>query len=327
VNVPKLGPVPKKALIVIGVGAGGFVAYRYYRARTMPSPGPGEPGFEDPGILPGVAGAVPDDNRFGSGADTAPSVDDFGFHGTNNAQWSQYVTTQLSQSDQWPYDEITTALGNFLTGVPLSDRQQSIVRSAIALAGYPPVGQHVIVPGGNTAIMIAPSGVRATVTATTITISFNGVPGASRYNAYRSNITGTTQVPFGVANTSPIVLSGLEPGTSYSVQVAAVSASGAVGPKSTAITVKTAGVTMAKCAKPTVSAVTSSSAHIATKPIKFADTYLWYLNGHLVSTTNTPAWTTSRQHPRTRYSVRVRADSKTSAPGPLSDTTYYTTTK
>jgi hypothetical protein len=326
VEVPKLGKVPKRILIPIVVAGGGFVAWRYYQARGVTDAGDGgfDTGFEDEGVLPGVAGAVRPDNDYGEG-NPVPSTDDFGFRGHTNAEWSQYATTQLSQSDRWSYSDIISALGNYLDRQPLSDLQQEIVRSAIAAAGPPPVDYYNIIPGGNTDLTIAPSGVTATATATSISVSFTPVAGAKSYNVYRSNTTNTTTVPHGTANSSPVALTGLTPNTSYSIRVAAVSSSGKVGPMSTAITVKTAAVNVARPYKPTVSNITNTSAVLTTKPVPFATSYQWYVQSILRGTTDGPTWTATRMKSRTRYRAQVRADTTTGAPSKLSDSAYFTT--
>lgn len=319
VKVPKVGSVPKKPLIAIVVIAGGFVGYRYYQSRNaIGGDESDDAGYEDGGVLPSVQGAVRDDNAYGSGSQP-PSTEDFGFTGHTNDEWTQYVSVQLSQGDKWPYGDIVTALGAYLAGVPLTTAQQDIARAAVAVGGYPPVGSHPIIGGGNVAVTVAPGGVHGTPTTTAIKVYFNGVAGAASYNAYLSG-GGVFS-----AGSAPVTITGLSPGRSYSVQVAAVSASGQVGPKSAAVTIKTPAATLAKCAKPTVTSVTASSAHITTKPVAFATSYQWFLNGRMLAATDNPTWTTSRQKPKTRYSIRVRADSNTGSPGPLSDTTYYTT--
>lgn len=326
VTIPKVGSVPKKVLFPIGAVAASYVGWRYYRSRSEVGDASevGDTAFEDPGVLPPVSGAVPGDNSYGSGS-AEPSTGDFGFTGHSNDEWSQYVTAQLSSSDVWSYTDIVTALGAHLQHKPLTSLQQQIVSAAYAVAGPPPVGTFPIVSGGDTPITVAPTGVRGVATATQITVSFNAVAGASHYNVYRSNVTGSTGVPHGSGSTSPIQLTGLEPNKSYTIQVAAVSASGAVGPKSSAITVKTAGTTLAKPRKPAVTNITSSTAVASTGAVTFANGYDWYVNEILRAHTNTPTWTATKMTSKRRYRFRVRATISTGSPSPLSDSTYITT--
>jgi hypothetical protein len=314
VDVPKVGPINKKVLIPVVVAAGGYIAYRYWTARQSVGSGDPatDPGMTDGGVLPGVAGAVSPDNSYGSGTGASgvdPSVG--GFTGTSNSQWTDYVSTRLQQSDRWSYTTIVVALGNFIDNKPLSNDQQEIARAAIGLAGYPPVGSHTIVPGGNTAITVAPSGLHGTATATTIAVSFAPVAGAATYNGFRSNTTGTTGYAQASSSGSPLVFTGLTPGTSYSVQIAAVSSAGAVGPKSSPITVKTPGVKLAAPARPTVSGITASTAHLSVPPVPFATAYQWHVAGRLAATTPTPAWTATRMKSKTRYVTTVNAQTAT----------------
>lgn len=323
VKVPGAGKVNKRVVIGVGVAAGGFVAYRYYRARTAsdaPSP---DGSFEDPGVLPGVAGAVKDNNAYGSG-DTTQTSDTTAV--TTNAAWSQLALAQLSQTDRWSYGEIAEALGNFLGGQPLSDAQQAIVRAAIAVAGHPPVGSPAIIPGGNTSVTVAPTGVTvSSTTPTSALINFVPVPGARTYNVYRSGVA----TPSGSASSSPVTLTDLTPNTSYSVTVAAVSAAGTVGPKSSPVTFKTAGVAIGTPASPKVSSIVGSRVTLTTSKVPYATVYRWfYVNStstRLVNTTDGPAITLTNLQPKSIYRVAVQADTSTGNPGKLSGNTRFVT--
>lgn len=281
VDVPKVGKVNKKVLIPIVVVAGGFIGWRYWQSRNAVADATAtDPGMQDPGMLPGVVGAVRPDGSYGSG--TGSTTQPSGDRPVTNAQWSQLAASQLSASDRWTYTDIVSALGNFLSGTPLSNAQQEIVRAARAVAGEPPEGYHVIIPGGNVPLTVAPTGVSATATVSAMKVSFTPVPGAVTYNVYRSNTTGASSVPSGTGSSSPIDLVGLTPNTSYTVQVAGVTASGAVGPKSAAIKVKTTSVALPAPSKVTVSNITSSSATLTTKAVPFATSYHWYVAGRFV---------------------------------------------
>jgi hypothetical protein len=323
VDVPVAGKIDKRVIIGVGVAAGGYVAYRYYKAHNAPAAASPDGSFEDPGVLPGVAGAIKDGNRYGSG-DTTQTSDTSQV--TTNAAWSQLALAQLSQSDRWSYADMAGALGNYLDGQPLSDAQQEIVRAAIAIAGHPPVGSPGIIPGGNTTISIAPTGVAASgVTASSALINFVPVPGARTYNVYRSGAATSS----GSSGSSPITLSDLTPNTSYSVTVAAVSASGAVGPKSSPITFKTAGVTLAVPAKPALSSLVGTRATLTTSKVPYATSYRWFMIGGqgttLLNTTDGPAVTLTNLKPKTLYVIGVQADTTTGNPTKMSATTRFTT--
>jgi hypothetical protein len=322
VNVPKVGKMDKKVIIPIVAAAAAFVGYRYWKARQDVGNGePVDPGYEDMGggLGPGQTrpngdyGLPNDDN---SGATTG------GFRGTSNSQWSEYVTDRLQQDGRWGYSVIAVALGNFLSDKPLSSDQQDIVRAAIGIAGQPPVGYHTIIPGGNTAITVAPTGVAATGTGPDkVRVSFIAVAGATTYNVYlNGQIRGT-----GASTT--VDITGLTPGTSYSTQVAAVSASGQIGPKSSAVTVKTPGAKLGKPAQPRITVNTGGGrVTFATNPIPYATGYDWFLNGKIVNHTGGPACTFTSLKTKARYSpgASVRATGP-STPGPVSITKSFIT--
>jgi hypothetical protein len=323
VDVPVAGKVDKRVLIGVGVAAGGYVAYRYYRARNTPAAASPDGSFEDPGVLPGVAGAVKDGNQYGSGNSTQTSDTSAV---TTNAAWSQLALAQLSQTDRWSYGEIAEALGNYLGGQPLSDAQQSIVRAAVAVAGYPPVGSPAIIPGGNTTISVAPTGVAVSgMTPSTALVNFVPVPGARTYNVYRSGAASAS----GSSSSSPITLSDLTPNTTYSVTVAAVSASGAVGPKSSPVTFKTAAASLAVPATPKVSSVVGSRATLTTSKVPYATSYRWFMIGGqgttLLNTTDGPAVTLTNLKPKSLYVIGVQADTSTGNPTKMSGTTRFKT--
>lgn len=237
VDLPGVGKVDKRVLLGVGGVAAVFVGWKWWQARNAEAYDaegePVDPGFEDGGLLPGVAGAVRPDNDYGIPGEE-PSTDDFGFTGKTNSQWTQYVTTQLVQSDRWSYTDIVTALGQFLANKPLTTTQVAIVQAAIALAGYPPQGSHVIIPGGNVPVLVAPTGLSGTALSDTqVSLKWSAVAGADEYEVYR----GSAEV-MQVSGTSATV-SGLTASTSYAFQVAAVSAGGQAGPKSSSVTVKT----------------------------------------------------------------------------------------
>lgn len=329
VNIPKVGPVDKRVVYGVGAGAVAFVAWSWYRSRGAADQAATDPAatsdFGTDGTVPEVLGAVPSDNSFGRSDTTTDTtqtgVDSFGFTGTTNAQWSQYVVNQLVASDKWSYTDIVAALGAFLAGRPLDTLSQSIVQAAIALGGSPPVGTPTIIPGGNTAITVAPTGVKGTATANSVTLTASPVSGAAAYRAFRSGMVGDV----GTATAPSITVGGLRPNTSYTFTVAAVSSAGKVGPRSAAVTVKTKAITIGRPTQPRVSSITRTSAHFTTGRVTGADGYNWYVNNALRGRTDAPAWTATGLKPNTTYTVTVAADTTTQAPGPKSPGTPFRT--
>jgi len=323
VDVPKVGKVNKKVLIPIVVAAAGFVGYRYWKSRSSVGAGDAvDPGMEDPGTLPGIAGAVKPDNSYGSSDGGGTGQTGGGFRGTSNSEWTEYVTDRLQQDGRWSYSVIAVALGNFLDNKPLSTEQQDIARAAIGVAGYPPVGSHTIVPGGNTPITVAPSGVVGTATSpTTVSVSFPAVAGATTYNGYLNGGASASATGGG----SPLVFSNLTPGTSYVIQVAAVSSAGGIGPKSSTITVKTPAVAVGTPARPSIVSVTNSRATLSVPKVPYATSYRWYRNGVIANATDGPAVTLTNLKSKSTYSVAVQADTSTGSPGKLSPAVSFKT--
>jgi hypothetical protein len=237
VDVPGLGGVDKRVLVGVGAVAVGFVGWKWWQARSgagAAAEAPVDPGMEDAGLLPGVAGAVRPDGDYGLPGGAEPNTDTYGFTGKTNSQWTQYAANQLVKSDRWSYTDIVEALGQFLADKPLSADQVAIVQAAVAVAGYPPVGSHVIIPGGNTAILVAPTGLAGTADSdTAVSLHWSAVAGASGYKVYRGTAEAAT------ASTAAATVGGLTASTAYGFQVAAVAGGGQVGPKSSTVTVTT----------------------------------------------------------------------------------------
>jgi len=307
-NIPKLGKVNKKVTIGVGVIAASYVGYRYYQARngsgadtTAVDETTGD--FGTGGTVPDVLGSVSPTNSYGIPDNSTPaSTTDYGFTGTTNAQWSQYVSTLLSQSDKWSYTDIVTALGAYLAGSPLTSLQKQIVQSALSLGGNPPVGTHVVVSGGDTAMTIAPSGVTAKpINGTSISASWNPVAGAAGYHLY---IAGSNVIR-GESTSSSGIIGGLDPGKSYSIQVAAHTGSGQTGPKSTAVSAKTANVALRAPTGLSAGTVTTTALQLKWGAVPGADHYEVARNGRNVGATHNTFLQQTGLKPGTRYTFNV----------------------
>jgi chitodextrinase len=329
VDVPGVGGVDKRVLYGVGGVLVVFLGWRYYQSRSAAAYAPAEPvdpGMEDPGVLPPVAGAVRDDNAYGLPDNSGGSTDSYGFHGTTNAQWTQYAAAQLAQgSDTWSYAVIVGALGKFIANRPLTSTEQAIVQSAIAVAGYPPEGSHVIIPGGETRITVAPTGLRVVSTTTTsVVLAWNAVAGAQSYRAYRSGAStnvGSVDAP----NTS-LTVSGLQPNTEYSFQVAADSMGAVPGPKSAAVKGKTKPVTL-KAPTIRVGSVAATAATVSWTKVSGATSYRVYVNNgpHGTADGGLSSYRITGLHKKTKYRVTVRADTTNQAAGPESKPVTFTT--
>jgi len=330
VEIPKVGKLPKKVLIPLAVGLAGFVAWRFWTARqdaadaTDTTDTTGDFGAVD-GSIPGVIGAVSPTNSYGTDTGNTTDNGDDPTRFTNNAQWTDYVVGKLQQSDTWTYSDIVTAIGLGLAGKPTTTAQQDILRAALAVGGQPPSGAIVIVTGGNTAITVAPTGLKVTgVTQTTVSLSWNAVPGAASYRVYRSG--ASTNV--GSSTAPSIRIDGLQPATSYTFHVTAFSASASAGPTSANVTGKTTGYTLAKPATPTVASITKNSAKVSTRAVAHADGYRWYINGVAHGYSESPTgYTVSGLAANHSYTVSVAADLAHQNPGPTSAGKKFTTKK
>jgi hypothetical protein len=326
VEIPKVGKLPKKVIVPLAVGLVAFVGWRFWQARSAGNEDTtitdGEFGAVDSSI-PGVIGAVSPTNEYGS--DTGNSSDggtDSPGRFTTNAGWSAYVRSQLQGS----YDDSTIvgALGNYLGSQPLSTEQQTIVRAAIAVGGYPPVGTFSIISGGNTPITVAPTGLRVTATTdTTVSLAWSPVPGAAGYRVYRSG--AATNVGSSVA--PDIRIDGLQPGTTYSFRVRAMTASAQGGPESGAVSATTKTVSLGRPSTPTVSSIAKTSVRASTTTVSGADGYRWYIDGVARGYSESPSYTINALSPGRKYTVTVAADRARQNPGPVSAGRSFTTKK
>lgn len=333
VTLPGVGPVKKKIVIGVGGAAAAFVLWRYWQARqagdgAVPGDSDGD-GFADGGTLPSVSGAVREDNGYGLPDGSGTSSDSYGFSGTTNSQWTQYAATQLSAaSDKWSYGDVLEALGQYLNNRPLTSVQQQIVQAAIAAAGPPPEGTHPIIPGGDTALSVAPKNLRAwdTTTSTQIGFQWDAVPGATQYRIYRTDLGSE---PVGHSFDTKFWAKGLRPNSSYSFQVEPLTASNKPGPKSATYTAKTKTVTLAKPSGVRVSSVSRSTVKVTWNRVAGADYYRIYINGANRGSADKgiTSYTVTGLKPNTAYKVSVAADTTNQTPGPQSGAVSFRTKK
>lgn len=326
IDIPKVGQVPKVAAYGIGAVAAGYVGWRWWQSRNSAasSAAPTDPGFEDPGTLPGVNGAVPSDGSFGG---TTGGTGDAGTGQiTTNSAWSNDALAKLTATGSYDAGLVAAALGNYLGGQPLSSDQQSIVRAAIAVSGYPPVGSFSIISGGDTGLTVAPSGLSAVnVTTSNAQIQFTGVPGATGYQAYRNGVAAES------AGSSPITMAGLAQNTSYTVHVVAKTAAGKASPDSPSITFKTA---ISSVGAPTGLRVASTPPSTPTQvnltwnPVANAKGYQILVNGAQNGNTVTYNGGAARYlKAGTKYTIAVRAVNQNNVPGPQASISVTTKKK
>lgn len=319
VDVPAVGRVKKQYVIAAAALVAGIVGYAYWRAGQAPAD---FPAYTDEDVVSdgvtdtagGVAGGSANSGGLGVDNSTSPDTD---------AEWVQFAREALAGT----FDDaaLAVALGRYIGHETLTSAQADMVRAAIGSLGYPPGGKYPIdtVTGSTPSALTEPKNLRVIAKDTTsVTIAYDPVPGAALYRAYRSG--ASTNVGATDGGNHSIRISGLEPNREYSFQIAADTIGGKPGPKSQPIKAKTAAITLAKPAKPSVSA-TATTAKVSTKAVSGARGYHWYLNGQLSNETDAPTWTFTGLKRGTTYRVNVAADTPTQGRGPKSDTTTFKT--
>lgn len=325
IDVPKVGPVNKAAVYGVGGAAALYVGWRWWKARQATASAAAaaaqstDGSFADAGTLPSVSGAVPADGSFGgttggTGSDTTGQI-------LTNSQWSNDALAKLTSTGSYDAGAVAAALGAYLTSQPLTSDQQAIVRAAIGVSGYPPVGTFSIIPGGDTGLSVAPSGLSATnVSTSSASIGFTGVPGATSYQVVVNGVPGATGA------SSPIPVTGLAQNTPYTVHVVAKTASGKTSPDSPSITFHTQVGPAGAVSGLKVTDRSNSTITLAWNPVPNAKGYRLFVNGH--QNGNSVVYTAGAVRylkANTSYTVGVQALNENNAPGPMATIKASTT--
>jgi len=326
VKVPGLGKA-KKLYVYGGLGlAGTYVAWRWYQASRATDDGPVSD-YEVAGVGDGV-GVVTGgtDGTAGSGNSNVETDGTRTDSIDTNAEWTNKAVEQLANAG---YDPATVyaALGEFLARRSLDSSEASIARAALAATGQPPVGGPFSViesaaPGSTT--LRAPSGLKATPTATSATVSWSAVEGASHYMLYRSDLGSA--VPQRVSGTS-VTIPNLKNATTYRVQVSAVSTLGKESAKSSQVTFATKAVALAKPTGLKASNIGRTSFRVSCSKVAGATYYRWYVNGAPYGASDQPFRDFTSRRANTTYKVTVSADVTNQTPGPQSSALTVKTKK
>lgn len=327
IDIPKVGKVQKKYVFAaVGVAAA-YVGWRYWQVNqassedvTTVTPDVNNPDVSASGVIGGSAS--------GNTQYAGTTTNGTGTSILTNADWTADAVAKLTATGGWDAASVYSALGDYLAAKPLTQTEQSIVNSAIAASGKPPVGTFTVIPSTGDLTLPAPTGVHVETTGTTsVKLGWNPVPNAAHYNMYRED-TGALLVG---GATSPTATSGtigsLQPNTSYKATVAAVSTLGKVGTKSAPISFKTAAVALKAPSTPKVSGITTTQATFTTSAVSGATGYNWWVNGVMRTHSDAPTVSIGSLKKGTKYSVKVQADNATQAPGPFSGTASFTTKK
>lgn len=311
----------QKALVVVGVGAAAFVAYRWMTSDSSAESIPVTSGTDDELSGTGIIGSnVGGSENVGNSSNTRANEFD------SNNKWFAEAVERLSNGG-WNAQAVQSALGEFLTGQSLDSNEAAIVRAAVgAMGGYPPSGPMTITvtPGVTDASKLAaPTGLKVSAkSSTSVELSWNGVTNAKQYRVYRSGVAQNV----GASTDTKAQIGGLESGKSYTFYVAAALSDGKTGPRSAGVTVKT---DTKKLARPTglkASSIGKTSARL-TWTSTYPGEYLIRRSGSSQTWESVDtSFALTGLRPRTKYSYQVAAVSPgTRTPGPWSSYVSFTT--
>ena len=327
VDLPGVGPV--KTVYVVGAVAAGIGLFILRQRASASAAADAVPADSGPG-------AVAD--PFGDGLTAAEGFGDAssgsaagGFFGgtsdlkseapTTNAEWTQAAIDYLMQLGV-DGGTLSEALGLYLESKPMTASQQSMVRRAIAVMGYPPTGTHQII-GITATTVAAPTGLHAIdTTNSSLRIGWTPSTGAASYNVYE----GIKRVA--VARGTFYTASNRKPGTSYGPwTVTAVSSTGTESGRSNAVTVKTTGGALAA---PVVHVfdIRTTFGVLAWKEVVGTRRYRIYRGSARIATVNGTYWTVQGLKPGTRTGpYTVRSESSAGVLSGPSNAVYITTQK
>lgn len=239
VKVPAIGSVDRRWVYAGAAGAAGVLGYAWWtRAGAAPTdieateqgaydalgfPLTGTDEYTPPTIVAGTGA--------GSGGVPAGTI-------TTNGEWTQHAIEILTTYGVDP-TPASSALGKFLAREPLSAAEADIVRQALGVAGYPPVGGpwsiKTAVPGAATA-MPAPTGLTGVAQATAITWHWNPVTDAQGYDVELVEGVASVTERATVTATSWRPRKTLAPSRPYRINVYARNNAGQRGARATLVT-------------------------------------------------------------------------------------------
>lgn len=314
-------PKQKKVLVVVGVGAAAYVAWRWFSAPASDTPVTTTSATDADLAGTGLIGSnVAGSENVGNSSNTGTDLID-----TNN-KWFAEAVDRLSNGG-WNAQAVQSALGDFLTGQSLTTDEATIVRAAVgAMGGYPPSGPMTVkeTPGvTDVSKLPAPTGLKGTSSSSsTVDLTWSAVTGAKQYRVYRS---GAAQNVAGSVDTKAQI-SGLEPGKSYTFYVAAGLDGEKMGPRSTGVTVKTSAKKLVAPTGLKITNIGKTSAHLSWNST-YPGQYLIRRSGSSATSESVDAATTlSGLKAHTKYSYQVAAVEQASRkPGPWSHYVTFTT--
>lgn len=138
VDLPTVGPVSKRGLVLGGGAAAAVVGFLWWRRHTAPPPvtdAGDQADATDLGTDTGVFGPSAGPAGGGGAASDLPAGSGY----VTNAQWTQEAENALSGTVDAA--ALSAALGTYITGgtVTAGSPTESLIDQAISVAGYPPV--------------------------------------------------------------------------------------------------------------------------------------------------------------------------------------------
>jgi len=253
-----LPPKQQKALAVVGVGAAGYVTWKWLTRDKSA-------GTDIPPTTSSTDGDLAGTGVIGSNVGGSENVGNSGNRDpdaiTTSGKWYDAAVEKLSNAG-WNAQAVQSALGEFLTGQPLDSEEARIVRAAVgAMGGYPPGGPTTVkeTAGPTDASKLsAPKGVKVVShDSTSADLSWSPVPGATEYGVFNG---GAIQSIARTTGTS-VKAGTLQPGKTYTLYVAGY-VGGKPGPRSAGVTVKTANKVLTKPVNLKVTQVSKTGAHL-----------------------------------------------------------------
>lgn len=314
-------------LAIAGGAAVLYVGYRWYSARGDSS--------EETTVLPPGEDYGATGSATGTGYSYIPTSSSDSTTETDssvistNQQWSQAGVTYATSVG---YDPAASALalGKYLGTQPITKDEQNIVRVVLGAIGKPPTGGPYTVitdTSSSPSTFTAPTALRAWDTTTTnqIGLQWNPVTGASGYRIFRTDLGNE---PIGDSSDTKFWVKGLQGNTTYRFQVAARTASGSIGPKSSVYTAKTKSAVLKAPTGVKIVSTTRDKATVKWNAVAGADSYRIYVNDVAHgSEDDRTQYTISGLSPNKSYKVTVKADAQNQTPGPVSSAVTAKTKK
>lgn len=328
-DVPGVGKIKKRYILIPAGLAGAYVAWRWYQAsQDASNTDTTASGLYSSADLSDYGLSTTGGSTTVTGNTGNTSTDATGDAISDNAKWTNRAVDLLTNQG---YDGMTVqgALGDFLARRALDKTEATIVRAALAVAGQPPVNGPFPVleeAGASTGTLPAPTNLKAwgAPTNSQVGMQWDTVPGALHYRIYRSD---QGDEPMGDSVDTHFSARGLAANRSYHFFVRAVGTTNKLGGKSAVVTLKTTAVKLGKPTGLKASAVTKSSFRVTCAKVAGAQYYRWYINGRATGASDQPYKDFTGLHANTPYHITVAADTTNQNPGPGSSALTVKTKK